>query len=36
MAEYATRLKDGKIRQPNFNTVRKNIRQFEEDNKLPF
>ncbi len=36
MAEYATRLKDGKIRQPNFNTVRKNIRQFEEDNKLQF
>ena len=36
MAEYVTRLKDGKIRQPNFSTVRKNIRQFEEDNKLPF
>jgi len=36
MAEYTKRLSEGKIRQPNFSTVRKNIRQFEEDNKLPF
>ena len=36
MADYTTRLKEGKIRQPNFSTVRKNIRQFEDDNKLPF
>lgn len=36
MAEYVARLKEGKIRQPNFSTVRNNIRQFEEDNKLPF
>lgn len=36
MAEYVDRLKEGKIRQPNFSTVRNNIRQFEEDNKLPF
>ena len=36
MTEYIARLKDGKIRQPNFSTVRKNIRQFEDDNKLPF
>ena len=36
MAEYVERLKGGKIRQPNFSTVRKNIRQFEEDNKPLF
>ena len=36
LAEYVERLKEGKIRQPNFNTVRKNIRQFEEDNKPLF
>ena len=36
MAEYVERLKSGKIRQPNFSTVRKNIRQFEEDNKPLF
>jgi len=36
MAEYVDRLKEGKIRQPNFSTVRNNIRQFEEDNELPF
>lgn len=35
MAEYVARLKDGKIRQPNFNTVRNNILLFEEDNKNP-
>ena len=36
MAEYIERLKDGKIRQPNFSTVRKNIREFEEDHKPLF
>ena len=36
MEDYTTRLKEGKIRQPNFSTVRKNIRQFEDDNQLPF
>ena len=36
MAEYVERLKEGKIRQPNFSTVRKNIREFEEDNKPLF
>ena len=35
MAEYVARLEDGKIRQPNFSIVRKNIRQFEEDYKNP-
>lgn len=33
MDDYIARLKEGKIRQPNFSTVRKNIRQFEDDNK---
>ena len=36
MEDYTTRLKEGKIRQPNFSTVRKNIRQFEDDNRPPF
>ena len=36
MAEYVERLKEGKIRRPNFSTVRKNIREFEEDNKPLF
>ena len=36
LAEYIDRLKEGKIRKPNFNTVRKNIRQFEDDNSLLF
>lgn len=36
MTEYVERLKEGKIRQPNFSTVRNNIRKFEEDNKAQF
>jgi len=36
MEDYTTRLKEGKIRQPNFSTVQKNIRQFEDDNRPPF
>ena len=36
MAEYTERMKNGKLRQPNFSTVRKNIREFEEDNKPVF
>ena len=35
MAEYASRYEQGKLKKPNFDTIRKRLREFEEDNE-PF